>query len=206
MIVETILLCWPWVTIYLGHFFTWVTFYLDLGHFLPGSLFYLGHFLPRPLLPGPLYTWDIFKTWVTGSLIPHPRVSRQLCLLEMCGEMSTRRRVWVSRVQKTLQQHPPTHARTTPSPPPTTRVLFLSDSVEGRQNFPHMTIHWSMEHRPGGRNMVPTCAWPILILRGMSQPTPNAPEAPRTAGVSTSLMPMCLDIFIFSYPPPSEYS
>ena len=35
--------------------------------------------------------------------------------------------------------------------------------------------------------MIPTCAWPILILRGVSQPTPNAPEVPRTVGV-------CLDI------------
>jgi hypothetical protein len=35
--------------------------------------------------------------------------------------------------------------------------------------------------------MIPTCAWPILILRGVSQPPLNAPEVPRTAGV-------CLDI------------
>ena len=54
-------------------------------------------------------------------------------------------------------------------------------------NFPHRnllcvwTIVW------GGRNMVPTGAWPILILRGMSQPTPNAPEVPRAIG-------LCLDI------------
>jgi hypothetical protein len=35
--------------------------------------------------------------------------------------------------------------------------------------------------------MIPTCAWPILILRGVSQPTPNAPEVPRTVGVSLDI-------------------
>jgi hypothetical protein len=31
-------------------------------------------------------------------------------------------------------------------------------------------IYWSMKHRQGGRNMIPTCAWSILILRGVSRP------------------------------------
>jgi hypothetical protein len=35
--------------------------------------------------------------------------------------------------------------------------------------------------------MIPTCAWPILALRGVSQPTPNAPEVPRAIG-------LCLDV------------
>jgi hypothetical protein len=100
--------------------------------------------------------------------------------------MSTRRRVWVSRGQKHSTSVPP-HARTIPFPSPTTHVLFLSDSVEGRRNFAHMDMCWRMKHRPGGRNMIPTCAWPILLLRGVSQPTPNAPEVPRTVGV-------CLDV------------
>ena len=93
-----------------------------------------------------------------------------------------------SRVGKNTPQAPSPHARTIPFPSPTTRVLFLSDSVEGRRNFAHVTMLWRVKHRPGGRNMIPTCAWPILILRGVSQPTPNAPEVPRTVGV-------CLDIF-----------
>ena len=134
--------------------------------------------LPSP--PPPLFCPSLIP------FVPHPRISRNLCLLEMCVEMSTRRRVWVSRVQKTLHKYPPP-CQNHPSPPPTMRVLFLSDSVEGRRNFAHMIIYWSMKHRRGGRNMIPTCAWPILILRGVSQPTPNAPEVPRTVGV-------CLDI------------
>jgi hypothetical protein len=35
--------------------------------------------------------------------------------------------------------------------------------------------------------MVPVVVWPTLILRGVSQPTPNAPEVPRAIG-------MCLNI------------
>ena len=35
--------------------------------------------------------------------------------------------------------------------------------------------------------MAPTGAWPILILRGASQPTPNAPEAPRAIGVCLNI-------------------
>ena len=35
--------------------------------------------------------------------------------------------------------------------------------------------------------MTPRGGWPILILREVSQPTPNAPEVPRAIGV-------CLDI------------
>ena len=46
-----------------------------------------------------------------------------------------------------------------------------------------------------------TCAWPILILRGVSQPTPNAPEVPRTAGVcldiSNAHVPRYFHIFMF---------
>ena len=37
--------------------------------------------------------------------------------------------------------------------------------------------------RLGGRNMVPVVVWPTLILRGVSQPTPNAPKVPRAVGV-----------------------
>jgi hypothetical protein len=92
-----------------------------------------------------------------------------------------------SRARKTTPQVCPPLAKTIPFPPPTTRVLFLSDSVEGRRNFAHAIMHWRVKHRPGGRNVVPACAWPILTLRGVSQPTPNAPEVPRTAGV-------CLDV------------
>ena len=69
----------------------------------------------------------------------------------------------------------------------TTRVLFLSDSVEGRRNFPHMAMYLRVKCRLGGRNMVPVVVWPTLILRGVSQPTPNAPEVPRAIG-------MCLNI------------
>jgi hypothetical protein len=138
-----------WVTFYLGHF-TWVT--LCLGHFLPGSLcawaaFYLGHFLPGSLfalatlgplftwvtfLPGPLFTWVTFylghflKTWVPGNWTPHPRVSRKLRLLEMCVEMSTKRRVWVSRGQKTLQKYPPPPPMPEqPPPPPPDHACFV---------------------------------------------------------------------------------
>ena len=35
--------------------------------------------------------------------------------------------------------------------------------------------------------VTPRGGWPILMLRGVSQPTPNAPEVPRAVGV-------CLDI------------
>jgi hypothetical protein len=87
---------------------------------------------------------------------------------------------------KTLQKYPPPHAKTTP-PPLTTRVLFLGDPVEGRRNFPHMTTYLRMKCRLGGRNVVPTGFWLTLILRGVSQPTPNAPEVPRAIG-------MCLNI------------
>jgi hypothetical protein len=44
------------------------------------------------------------------SLIPVSRISRNFCILEMCVEMSTRRRVWVSRVQKIPHKYPPPHA------------------------------------------------------------------------------------------------
>ena len=50
-----------------------------------------------------------------------------------------------------------------------------------------MTIHLRVKSRLGGRNMVPEGAWPTLILRGVSQPTPNALEAPRAIG-------MCLNV------------
>ena len=43
------------------------------------------------------------------------------------------------------------------------------------------------KYRLGGHYMTPRGGWPILILRGVSQPTPNAPEVPRAIGV-------CLDI------------
>ena len=50
-----------------------------------------------------------------------------------------------------------------------------------------MTIYLRVKSRLGGRNMVLEGAWPTLILRGVSQPTPNAPEVPRAIG-------MCLNI------------
>ena len=43
------------------------------------------------------------------------------------------------------------------------------------------------KYRLGGHYMTPRGGWPILILRGVSQPTPNAPEVPRAIG-------LCLDI------------
>jgi hypothetical protein len=87
-----------------------------------------------------------------------------------------------------LAEAPPPHARTIPSPPLTTRVLFLSDSAEGRRNyFPHVAMCLRIKCRLGGRNVVPVGVWPTLMLRGVSQPTPNAPKAPRAIG-------MCLNI------------
>jgi hypothetical protein len=44
-----------------------------------------------------------------------------------------------------------------------------------------------MKCRLGGRDVVPTGVWLTLILRGASQPTPNAPEVPRVIG-------MCLNV------------
>jgi hypothetical protein len=197
-----------WVTFYLGHFlpgplFTWVTFYL--GHFLPGSLFYLGHFFTWvTFLHGSLFTCVTFylgqflKTWVTGYLIP---VFRENCVFWKCLWKCPQDGECGSRVCKNTPQVPPPHAITTPPPPPRPCAFcFLSDSVEGRRNFAHVIICWSMKHRQGGRNMIPTCAWPILILRGVSQPTPNAPEVPRTAGVclgfSNTHVPRYFHIFI----------
>ena len=46
-----------------------------------------------------------------------------------------------------------------------------------------MTMYLRMKCRLGGRDVVPVGVWPTLILRGVSQPTPNAPEAPRAIGV-----------------------
>ena len=43
------------------------------------------------------------------------------------------------------------------------------------------------KYRLGGHYMTPRGGWPIFTVRGVSQPTPNAPEAPRAIGV-------CLDI------------
>jgi hypothetical protein len=41
-----------------------------------------------------------------------------------------------------------------------------------------MIIYLRMKCRLGGRNVIPTGVWPTLVLRGVSQPTPNAPEVP----------------------------
>jgi hypothetical protein len=41
-----------------------------------------------------------------------------------------------------------------------------------------LTIYSRMKCRLGGRNMVPVGVWPTLILRGVSQPTLDSPEAP----------------------------
>jgi hypothetical protein len=65
----------------------------------------------------PLTTTTTFLT-TPHRLCPHPRISRNLCLLEMCVEMSTRRRVWVSRGQKTLQKYPPPPMPKPPLPSP----------------------------------------------------------------------------------------
>jgi hypothetical protein len=35
--------------------------------------------------------------------------------------------------------------------------------------------------------MIPGGAWPILIFRGVSQPTPNAPEVPRAIGMCRNI-------------------
>ena len=133
------------------------------------------------------------------SLIP---VFPEICVFWKCVWKCPQDGECGSRVGKKHSTSTPPHARTIPFPSPTTRVLFLSDSVEGRRNFAHMTILWRMKHRPGGRNMIPTCAWPILILRGVSQPTPNAPEVPRTVGVcldiSNTYVPRYFHIFISS--------
>ena len=126
-------------------------------------------------------------------------VFREICVFWKCVWECPQDGECGSRVGKKHSISTPPHARTIPFPSPTTRVLFLSDSVEGRRNFAHMTILWRMKHRPGGRNMIPTCAWPILILRGVSQPTPNAPEVPRTAGVCLDISNAHVPHSIFSY-------
>ena len=96
--------------------------------------------------------------------------------------MSTRRRVWVSRGQNTLKKYSPP-CQNHPVCPLDHACFVFGRSRRCNANFPHRnllcvwTIVW------GGRNMVPTGAWPILILRGVSQPTPNAPEVPRAIGV-----------------------
>ena len=146
-------------------------------------------------------------TTATVLPIPHPIYTSSPCFAKcvssgnVCGNVHKTASVGLAWAKKHSISTPP-HARTIPFPSPTTRVLFLSDSVEGRRNFAHVTIHWRMKHRPGGRNMIPTCAWPILILRGVSQPTPNAPEVPRTAGVcldiSNAHVPRYFHIFISS--------
>ena len=48
-------------------------------------------------------------------------------------------------------------------------------------------MHLRVKCRLEDRDVVPEGAWPTLMLRGVSQPTPNAPEAPRTIG-------MCLNV------------
>jgi hypothetical protein len=50
-----------------------------------------------------------------------------------------------------------------------------------------LCIYLRVKCRLEGRNVVPGGAWPTLMLRGVSQPTPNAPEVPRAIG-------MCLNI------------
>ena len=119
--------------------------------------------------------------------------------------MSTRRRVWVSRGQNTLKKYSPP-CQNHPVCPLDHACFVFGRSRRCNANFPHRnllcvwTIVW------GGRNMVPTGAWPILILRGVSQPTPNAPEVPRAIG-------LCLDIsnahipknvYIYDIPPPQN--
>ena len=64
--------------------------------------------LPPP--PQPLFRPSLIP------FVPHPRISRNMCLLEMCVEMSTRWRVWVSRVQKTLHKSPPPMPEPSPFP------------------------------------------------------------------------------------------
>ena len=62
-------------------------------------------------------------------------------------------------------------------------VLCLGDSIEGRRNIAHVNVYSRVEFRLGGRDVIPAGAWPILMLRGVSQPTPNVPEVPRAIGV-----------------------
>ena len=91
----------------------------------------------------------------------------------MWVEMSTRRRVWVSRGQNTLKKYS-LPCQNHPVCPLDHACFVFGRSRRCNANFPHRnllcvwTIVW------GGRNMVPAGAWPILILRGVSQPTPNA--------------------------------
>jgi hypothetical protein len=108
---------------------------------------------------------------------PHPRISRNVYKTAGVGL------AWA----KTPQKCPPPMPE--PPPPPPNNAFFLSDLVEGRRNSPHVAMYSRMKCRLGGRDVVPTGVWLTLALRGVSQPTPNAPEAraPRAIG-------MCLNI------------
>ena len=117
-----------------------------------------------------------------------------------------RRRVWVSRGQNTLKKY---------SSPCQTHPVCLFDHacfVFGRSrrcnaNFPHRNVLCVWTIVWGGRNMVPTGAWPILILRGVSQPTPNAPEVPRAIGLCRYLQyPYSKKRLYLPYPTPPKYS
>ena len=50
-----------------------------------------------------------------------------------------------------------------------------------------MTMCLRVKSYLGGRNVVPEGVWPTLILRGVSQPTPNAPEVPRAIGICLNI-------------------
>jgi hypothetical protein len=95
-----------------------------------------------PLPPPPLFCL---------SSTPHPRISRKLRLLETRVEMSTRRRVWVLRGQKHYRSTPHPHARTIPSSPLTTRVLFFERFRRRKAEFPprdHAFTHEMSSGRP----------------------------------------------------------
>jgi hypothetical protein len=116
----------------------------------------------------------------------HPiPVFRENCVFLKCAWKCPQDGERGSRVVKNHYRSAPPMPE--PPPPLTTRVLFLSDSVEGRRIFPHVTTHLRVKCRLEGRDVVPEGVWPTLMLRGVSQPTPNAPEVPRAIGVCLNI-------------------
>jgi hypothetical protein len=120
-------------------------------------------------------------TITTVLPIPHPvctsspHFAKFVSSGSVCGNVLKTGSVGLTWAKNTPQVPPPMPEPPPPPPPPTTHVLFLGDSVEGRRNFAHVNTCWPMKCRPGGRDMIPACAWPVLMLRGVSQPNSNAP-------------------------------